>query len=236
MKNSGPAAVSIVIPAWNAARFLADAIDSLLGQDPRPAEILVIDDGSTDDTDAVMTRYAGDPVRCFRQDNRGPAAARNRGVKLARHAIVGFLDADDLWTPGSLREQLAVLCENPAVTAVKGMTQVLELVQTASGETGWVEAGSPFLFANFGGTLYRREVFERVGPIDEALKFSEDIDWLLRARELGVSIRVLQVVTQYHRRHGANMTADRSPQEMNMLKVMKMAIDRKRKAGESHAG
>ncbi|PLX81059.1 MAG: glycosyltransferase family 2 protein [Desulfuromonas sp.] len=220
-------AVSVIIPAYNAARFIPDAIESVLPQLLATDEIVVIDDGSTDATAEVVQRFEDQRVRYVYQPNRGPGAARNTGIALANAEIVGCLDADDLWAPKRLRQQLELLQCHPEVGFVKGLTQVLELAPGGRFET----VGQPFLFANFGGSLYRRSLFERVGPIDPSLRFSEDIDWLLRAREDGIRMETLQQVCQYHRRHGNNLTTGRSPQEMSMLKVMKMAIDRKRKGG-----
>lgn len=221
-------AVSIIIPAYNAARFIADAIESVLPQLMTNDEIIVIDDGSTDTTAATVKRFEDQRVRYVYQQNRGPGAARNTGIALANAAIVGFLDADDLWAPKRLRQQFDLLQSHPVIGFVKGLTQVRELASNGQFE----QVGQPFLFANFGGSLYRRNLFEQVGPIDPSLRFSEDIDWLLRAREKGIRMETLQQTCQYHRRHGANLTDGRSPQEMSMLKVMKMAIDRKRRGAD----
>jgi len=227
-------AVSVIIPSYNSGHFLAEAIESLLSQGAQPEEILVVDDGSTDDTGALVRGLGTSRIHYVYQENQGPAAARNRGLKLATHDIIGFLDADDLWSPGQLNHQLLCFADRPDLEIVKGLTQVLEQTENDAETRQFKPVGKPLLFANLGGTLYRRSVFERVGLLDPALRFSEDVDWLLRARELGVSTQVINQVTQYHRRHGANITANRSPQELNMLHVMKMAIDRKRKAAQSH--
>ena len=88
------ATISCIVPVYNGARFLAEALESILAQSLPPDEIIVVDDGSTDDTPAVVAAYG--TVDYVRQENRGPAAARNRGVTLARGDFLSFLDADDL--------------------------------------------------------------------------------------------------------------------------------------------
>ena len=100
--------VSVVIPAYNSASYLAEAVESALGQTFKDLEILVVDDGSTDETQELMRRY-GPPVRCLSQENTGVATARNRGIDESRGRYVAFLDADDVWQPDKLEKQLAAL-------------------------------------------------------------------------------------------------------------------------------
>ncbi|MEQ8848772.1 glycosyltransferase family A protein [Botrimarina sp.] len=104
---AGTPTYSVVVPCYNGAPFLRETLDSVLAQTAPPLEILVIDDGSTDDSAAVAESY-GDPVRVIRQPNQGESVARNRGIDEARAEWVAFLDADDLWRPSKLAAQLEV--------------------------------------------------------------------------------------------------------------------------------
>src|SRR5262245_16845767 len=104
--------VSVIIPSYNSARYLTDAVSSVLGQTFLDFEVLIIDDGSTDDTAAVISRY-GERVGYIRQLNAGVAAARNRGIKESRGRYVAFLDADDTWHQDKLETQVRALRENP---------------------------------------------------------------------------------------------------------------------------
>lgn len=101
-----PGSVSVVIPCYNGSRYLGETIESALAQTHRPLEILVIDDGSTDDSAAIAERF-GEPVNVTRQPNSGESVARNRGIEMARGEWIAFLDADDLWAPTKLERQLA---------------------------------------------------------------------------------------------------------------------------------
>jgi glycosyltransferase involved in cell wall biosynthesis len=106
--------VSVVVPVYNGARYLTAAIESILAQETRPLEIIIVDDGSTDDTPRVVNRFS-DWVFAIHQDNLGPSAARNNGIKQATAPLVAFLDADDMWLPTALTHHLAILKTNPAV-------------------------------------------------------------------------------------------------------------------------
>src|SRR5208283_2367398 len=100
--------VSVVIPTYNCGRYICETVESALGQTYSPVEIIVVDDGSTDDTRERLTTY-GDRVRYIYQQNTGPAVARNRGVQDAQGDWIAFLDADDLWLPYRLELQVELL-------------------------------------------------------------------------------------------------------------------------------
>jgi glycosyltransferase involved in cell wall biosynthesis len=225
-------AISIVIPVFNGEAFLAEAIDSILRQADQVLEIIIVDDGSTDRTPVIAQSF-GPPIKYVRQDNQGPAAARNHGVRLAKSEIIGFLDADDLWCAGMLAEQLAVLAAKPECDVVKGLTQFIHELPGDDGMLSYQPKGEPLIFWNLSGTLYRRNVFERVGLLNEAMRFGEDFDWVNRAREQGVGTEVLDRVVQLHRRHAGNMTRGRGFRDLNGFGIIRNAMLRRRRtAGE----
>src|SRR5215212_11526906 len=100
--------VSVVIPTYNRRRLVVEAVESALAQTYRPLEILVVDDGSTDGTEAELHRF-GSAVRYLKQPNQGAAAARNRGIRAATGELVAFLDSDDLWAPAKIEKQVALM-------------------------------------------------------------------------------------------------------------------------------
>jgi glycosyltransferase involved in cell wall biosynthesis/GT2 family glycosyltransferase len=131
--------VSVVIPTYNRARWLPETVASVLAQTAPPLEIIIVDDGSTDDTLEVCSGFPG-PVRCIRQDNRGVGAARNRGAAEARGQWIAFLDSDDLWTPDKLEVQLAALHETGADWSITDC-QVMDLHgRTLDGVQGFQRA------------------------------------------------------------------------------------------------
>ncbi len=116
--------ISVVIPVHNGQKFLRESVKSILAQGHDPLEIIVVDDGSTDDTPAVIESL-GDPVRSVRLDqNCGPATARNIGIEGARGSVIGFLDVDDLWPAGRLAVMIEPLEADPECSVVKGYARV----------------------------------------------------------------------------------------------------------------
>ncbi|MGI8668594.1 MAG: glycosyltransferase family 2 protein, partial [Aridibacter sp.] len=103
--------VSVIIPAYNAEQFISQTIESVLGQTLKDFEIVVVDDGSTDETAGIAESY-GAPVRCIRKTNGGVSRARNTGIEHAVGKYIAFLDADDLWEPTKLEKQVALLDAN----------------------------------------------------------------------------------------------------------------------------
>jgi glycosyltransferase involved in cell wall biosynthesis len=213
--------ISVIIPVYNGDRYLAEAIRSVLNQTLPPDEIIVVDDGSTDDT-AALVRSMGAPIRYCRQSNHGPAAARNRGLELARGEILAFQDADDLWTAGRLAIQVGLLTRHPTAQAVIGRTQFF-YEDTAPAEFAAMADAtvSPHWFLGIHSGLYRRAAFEAVGPFDAALRYHEDIDWFRRARAAGLIILPHEDVVLLHRRHAGNMTNDRAALRRELLYMLR---------------
>lgn len=180
--------VSVVIPTHNHGRFLAQAVESALGQTVPPREVLIIDDGSTDDTAEVVRRLQADArVSYERTEHLGPAAAKNAGVRLARAPFVAFLDADDVWLPPKLERQLHVFAARPEL----GLVYTRRLLIDDHGRE--LEYTQPPLYrdqvlntlfrTNFiccSSTLLRADVFEDVGLFDERLPLAIDYDLWLR--------------------------------------------------------
>jgi glycosyltransferase involved in cell wall biosynthesis len=207
------ALVSVVIPCYNQAHFLAEALDSVLAQTHPQIEVVVVDDGSTDNTSAVAAAYPG--VRCIRQPNRGLAAARNTGLRHTTGDYLVFLDADDRLLPHAITTGLRELANHPDAAFVFGHyrhiglageplpTPVLEVVAS--------DVYPTLLRYNCTGmpatAMYRREVFEHVKGFRKAPTGCEDYDLNLRiAGDFSVHGHG-NLVAEY-RRHGASMAQD----------------------------
>jgi glycosyltransferase involved in cell wall biosynthesis len=210
MSVSTPA-VSVVVPTFNRARLLPEALDSIFAQTCRPLEVLVVDDGSTDDTESVLQPYvARHGVRVLRQSNGGPSAARNRGMEAARGEYVAFLDSDDLWLPVKLAVQIPALDARPE--AVMSYSNFLEFdPDTGSVRTHYrrreVRSGDLYrtlvckkLHCAPPTVVVRRTTALRIGGFDEMLRLSEDRDFHIRmAREGAVlgTTEPLAIVRQH---------------------------------------
>lgn len=218
--------VSIIIPVYNGARFIAAAVENIVRQGYPSVEIILVDDGSTDDIENVAGRLPVD-VRFFSQENAGAAAARNRGIKDVSGDFIAFLDVDDQWPENNLNLLADHLLAHPGLDLVHGHAQLMEEFS----EPGRYEfVGNPRESFPYyiGAGLYRRSAFERVGLFDKDLKFAEDTDWFNRATEVGIDMERLDLVTLHVLRHGDNMTRGKSLVELNTLKVFKKSLDRRR--------
>lgn len=219
--------VSVIIPVFNGEQFLAEAVESVLAQQYAPIEIIIVDDGSTDGTAAVV-KSLPETVRYLSQANQGPAAARNRGIEQACGTLIAFADADDLWPTDKLELQLPFLTNDPAIDIVLGRIQQVRLSKTDDGQTRAEHFDEPAFSSNLGSAVIRKSVFERVGLFDETMRYSEDVDWFMRARESGAAILTIDAVTLLYRQHEQNMTRGRTTTELNVLKALKRSLDRRR--------
>lgn len=218
--------VSVAIPAYNRERMLPQALANVRGQNYPRLEIIVVDDGSTDHT-AEIARAQPD-VRLFEQPNGGPSQARNRAVINARGEFVACLDSDDLWPEGMLMHLVDALHRDPQADVAYGWPQLARLGKSGGDEfEGNPLEGFPHYIT---GSVFRRRVFDRVGLFDPELRFGEDTDWFNRARERGVKILRLDCVSVIVRRHGGNMTYGKNLVQLNVLRVAKKVLDRRRAA------
>lgn len=213
--------VSVIIPVFNGAAFVADAVQSLLDQDHPQLEIILVDDGSTDNLAAAVEALPVQ-VRLLTQTNAGPAAARNLGLRAASADIIGFLDVDDLWPRGKLAAALAWLETNPACDVVLGRAQLME--RLADGRYQYVGSPEDSFPTYIGAALCRRPVFTTVGLFDPLLRFAEDLDWFTRATRAGVRVDRLDMVSLHVRRHPANSTRGKTAADLTPVRLLRKAL------------
>src|SRR4051794_14096920 len=228
-----PARVSVVIPVHDGERSLAEAIEGVLAQPAPPFEVIVVDDGSTDGSAAVAERYAP-RVTVNRQENAGIGATRNRGVALATGDMVAFLDADDLWEPRKLELQLAAMAAEPKPDFVLGhVRQFVDpgLTPEDAARIDCPDGLQPGYLP--GALLARREAFERVGAFREDLRVGEFVDWMARAREIGLRETMLADHVLSRRLHDTNRSLEDRTDMSDFARVAKAALDRRRAAGRS---
>jgi glycosyltransferase involved in cell wall biosynthesis len=220
--------VSTIIPAYNAGVFIADAIESSLAQDYEPHDIVVIDDGSTDETADVAARY---PVRLLRQANRGVAAARNAGIAACEGELIALLDADDRSVPGRIAAQVEIMLAKPDAVCVLGLETIF--VEEGVEQPHWIEVlprnedGTSVAYPPATG-LYRRAAIEALGGFAEDMRMGEDGDLLMRLKESGGEVILADIPTVERRMHGGNLTADEARLRLGITSVLKRRIDRRR--------
>jgi len=220
--------ISVIIPVFNGARYLCEAVNSALGQTPVPFEVVVVDDGSTDDTPGVAASFAS-PVHYDRQTHKGISATLNRGIQLSRGKLLAFLDADDVWLPDKLQKQMAALQAQPELDMVFCNGKFFPSPDLDEGDRrrlyipdnpqpGYIKSA----------LLIRRDSFLRVGYFDTTWQMGDFIDWFAKSMESGLKAQMLPDVLFKRRVHGRNMTVlDRSSQG-DFVRIIKAALDRRR--------
>jgi glycosyltransferase involved in cell wall biosynthesis len=223
--------VSTIVPVFNGAAYVGEALESLFAQTYQPIEIIVIDDGSTDATPAVLARFA-DRVRVVRQANAGPAAARNRGVQDAGGELISFLDADDLWHTDKLQRQAIFLADRPDVPGCVTHAQnfwISELRDEAD-QLRDHRIAKPLPGYLASTLVVRRAAFDLVGPFNVELGFGHSTDWFLRAAARGIIIAEIPAVLYYRRLHHTNRSRQLGAQSRDeFLHLVKAHLDRKRR-------
>jgi glycosyltransferase involved in cell wall biosynthesis len=219
--------VSVIIPVYNGERYLVEAIESVLSQDYRPLELIVVDDGSTDKTAEIARSYGS--VKFIQQGNLGAAAARNTGLKAASGAFIAFLDADDLWAANKLCRQMNHLLQNPQIDYT--IVNVEHFVEPGMEAPQWMT--EELLYGKHSGYLLgalvaRKSVFDRIGGFDTTLITSDDADWWFRAEDANIPMALIPETLLYRRVHKTNLSYDTGTTQAELLKVIRSSISRKR--------
>ena len=220
--------VSVIIPVYNGARYLREALESVFAQTYRPIEVIVIDDGSADDSGVIAQSFP--EVRYIRQTNQGVAAARNNGIEAARGEFFAFLDQDDLWTPEKLKVQIVHLLRNPEL----GYTLTQQKFFLTPGatlppwfrkelfdsvHTGWV----------LGTLVVRRTTLAQVGSFTTGYSAANDSDWFFRAKAAEIPMAVMPELLLLKRIHEANDSSRAKDILSELRKVVKSSLDRQRR-------
>lgn len=228
--NEGTAGmVSVLIPMFNAAKYLAETLDSVLAQDFPAIEVVVCDDGSSDDSLAVARRF-GPRVRVDAGPHRGLAATRNRGIALARGSLMLHLDADDILLPGAISMLAAHLADG--VDMVVGM-QVPFVSPDLSPEDAarYGEPSVPRIGHLPGTALVRSAVFETHGLLDETYPIGADLAWFVAAQNGGAAIRRIDEVVLHRRIHGNNQSlSSRKEWPASVMRTVRAAMLKRRGA------
>ena len=217
--------VTVIVPAYNRERYLGAALESILGQDYRPLEVILVDDGSTDGTARVARSYPG--VRYLYQPNQGAAAARNAGVAASRGEFLSFLDSDDVWTPRKLSLQVDFLLKHPEVGYC--LARMQNFLEPGCPLPPWVqpeELCRPEVGVSLCTLVARREAFDRVGGFDPQYPCGSDTDWFFRAKDARIALAILPEILLHRRIHDTNLSASRGPNFPILARIVKASVAR----------
>lgn len=208
--------ISVIIPTYNHERYITDALDSIMANQYKNLQIIVVDDGSTDHTAEKVRAYPTKILLC-QQENKGAPSARNRGLAEVKGDVLSFLDSDDMWTEDKLAIQLPLL-ENADI--VIGHTSMM------------VNQDNIALRSSLSASLFRRLAFEVVGNFTEDMPYADDIDWMFRAREANLHVITHKEVVLRHRRHDTNLTNHQTKTQHYDMLAIKRSLERRRKSGQ----
>ncbi len=228
--------VSVIIPVYNGEKYLSEAIESVLAQSYGNKEVVVIDDGSTDGTAEVVSRYSPTVRYCY-QPNAGTGTARNHGVEEARGDFFSFLDADDLWMPDKLRLQMAAFGDNPETEIVFGHVKQFyspDLDEAAKSKILCPDEVVPGYLPY--AMVIKRAAFFRVGMFETNWRVGQDVSWIMRAREQGLRMLMLPDLIYMRRLHKSNKGITHRQFINDRVRILKAALDRRRKMDNDAPG
>jgi len=221
--------VSVVMSAFNAEAYLAEAVESVLGQSRPPDEFVIVDDGSTDKTREVLDRYRA-RIICLSQPNRGQTFALNRAIARTTGDALAFQDADDIWCEKKLEHQLTALEADTAMDAVFGLVRQFVSPDVPASRRAALAPVSEILRGESKvAMLVRRAAFDRVGAFDETIRAAGMIEWLGRAKLRGLRGTVLDeivVLRRLHLNNGGRINA--KAQDDETLAALKHVIEARR--------
>lgn len=230
MSNLIPSLVSVIMPAYNAEKYIAEAIGSVLSQDDVSLELICINDGSTDGTLEIVQSFGDKIIVIDSPVNLGIAGARNAGIQVARGEYIAFMDADDMWRKHKLNRQIKQLTEHPHIDVSFTHVQCFLSPELSDDVKSQRLCPAEPLPGQIPPTvLMKRNSFDRVGLFDSRWRVGEFVDWLARAESLGLSFDMLSDVYLDRRIHDTNTGVRDRMSRIDYVRIVKESLDRKRK-------
>ena len=224
--------VSVVIPVYNGEQYLSTALDSVFSQNYHPFEVIVIDDGSVDNSAVVSQSY--ERVRYIHQTNQGVPVARNAGIGEARGEYIAFMDQDDVWLPNKLKLQMEYLVAHPKVGYVLAKQRMF--LEHGVDHPSWLRtellnedhvAFTPSAF------LTRKDVFEQIGRYDVGHQTASDVEWFFRAKDRGIVSAIISEVLLLKRVHANNQSNNVDALHREYFKIIRASIRQQSKGNLS---
>lgn len=227
--NKNNILISVIIPTYNSANYISESINSILSQSFNNVEIIIVDDGSTDDTKQIVSK-TDKRIYYYSQEHKGISAALNKAVKLSNSSFLSFLDADDLWYPNKLELQLSFLLNNQDIDMVFGHVVHFISPELSREEMDHVKCPQNAMPGySRSAMLIRKESYLQAGSFSEKYSVGEFIEWYSRAQEIGLKSYLLSDLVLKRRIHKQNTTMNNNRLGSDYAKLLKVAIDRKRK-------
>ncbi len=219
--------ISVIVPSYNAGSYIGEALQSILAQSVAVFEIIVVDDGSTDQTKSIVATY---PVKYVYQINKGIAAALNTGIEQSSGNYLAFLDADDVWMPDKISTQVNAFQNDPALDMVFGLMHQFITPELSLEEQQKIEVNTTEVMVGIhkSAWLIKRESFLRVGFFTGGFLLEEFTDWYARSRENSLKELVVQQVVAKRRIHQTNTSRTNKNIKNDYPRILKAALDRRR--------
>jgi glycosyltransferase involved in cell wall biosynthesis len=220
--------ITVLIPVYNGARYLSECIQSVVDQTLPAAEIIIVDDGSQDNTPEVAQAWSA-RVRYHRVPHGGLPYARNHGLRFTETELIAFIDSDDIWLPRKLELQMTALSREARPTMVFGYTQEFISGDLTSAEAAGLKCKTEPLPGMFGSTLLmRKSDCESAGPFDESIELGEFIEWYTRAQDAGIKPIVIPETVCRRRLHRNNLSRGGAALHGQYTQMLKKVLDRRR--------
>ncbi len=216
--------ISVIMPVYNGADFIGEALQSILMQTQPVQEIIVINDGSTDNLDEALDPFLTS-ITLINQSNAGQAAARNKGIRLAKSELIAFLDADDYWKNNHIELLCNKLKNDSSLDYVIG--RVKNFKQDCSISEGLENPNDGLAGFVPGAGLFHRSCFERVGLFDESYRLAEVVDWSSRAMDGLLKFEIVEAITLMRRIHGNNNGIKKAALKKEYLRAIRTSLKRR---------
>ncbi|MEA5619903.1 glycosyltransferase family A protein [Cronbergia sp. UHCC 0137] len=197
--------VTVIIPVYNYANYIAATLDSVFAQTYCPIEVIVVDDGSTDNSADIVRSYP--EVQYFYQSNQGAAVARNMAIAQSTGEYIAFLDADDYWKPNKLKVQMKYMMDNPEIRITA--TNVFSFLEPDTQVPTWFKSERELGETNgmvLSSIVVHKAVFREIGDFSPPFFPSEDTEWFCRVKDAQISLVILPIPLTLRRLHGSNLT------------------------------